>query len=277
MPRKPTATGRGSRPKTKSVLNHLQATPDIRGKLRDKMMKEKAIIDDYLAITSPERLERTRLIIFYGEVDSGKSLLARIRYQEAYHKHSGALWDGYDGQEVVLLDNFAGEKSGISLGTLKQLGDWTSLRVDKRRGATRRFKSRLVVVTTNVPLHKWYPDAYPVSIDGLINRIDAVFTFSKAVDSGSNIHCDFFGTNKGIFPPPLIMSADYAFDLNGAQKINLTDFDYLCDQYPYESEETLLEPSRPDINHLFVHLNAQPLRSTEMPDFFTEIAYKNSK
>jgi len=62
---------------------------------------------------------------YYGHAGSGKTTKARHDYPEAYIKSRDKWWDGYQGEEVVILDDL--DKYHVALaGYIKDWGDkWT--------------------------------------------------------------------------------------------------------------------------------------------------------
>lgn len=51
-------------------------------------------------------LDKLENVWLYGEAGAGKSRLARQRYPDYFDKSINKWWDGYQGQETVLLDDF---------------------------------------------------------------------------------------------------------------------------------------------------------------------------
>lgn len=71
---------------------------------------------------------------------------------------AGSIWfDGYDGEEVLLIDDFYG---WIPYGQLLNLLDGYPVRLDVKGGFT-YAKWTTVVITSNASPHQWYPRQHP--------------------------------------------------------------------------------------------------------------------
>lgn len=67
----------------------------------------------------------------------------------------GKWWDGYDGQRVVVMDDFAGN---IPFKELLKLADYYPHRVEVK-GGVRTFSSKIIVITSNTRPEEWYDNA----------------------------------------------------------------------------------------------------------------------
>ncbi len=76
-----------------------------------------------------------------------------------YKKIDGQWWDGYEDQDVVLLDDFysEGNRGDITLAYLLQLLDGHPIRVNVR-GSTRVARWTKVYITANLPFETLYPN-----------------------------------------------------------------------------------------------------------------------
>ncbi len=97
--------------------------------------------------------------IYYGPTGTGKSWMAFHNNPEAYSvtwpaKGGTWWWPGYDGQEVVILDEF---RHQISLTKMLKLLDRYHEYV-QYKGGHRKFTSKKLIFTTNIePMSSWYP------------------------------------------------------------------------------------------------------------------------
>lgn len=114
-----------------------------------------------LLITLMEGKEKPvpEVVILYGPPDSGKS-----RY--AYDNHPlKSIWslpagrdiwyDGYYGQPVALIDEFAGKASRIALAQLLRILDRYPIRVPFKGGFI-PFIPKKIYITSNVHPSQWY-------------------------------------------------------------------------------------------------------------------------
>ncbi|UHY95433.1 putative replication-association protein [Cyclovirus CN9E] len=101
------------------------------------------------------RSTRTRCLVLWGDSGSGKSYTARRvarSFGSCYYKTRGEWWDGYDGQEVVVIDDFYG---WLKYDELLRILDEYPLQVPIKGNFT-NFRSLLVIITSNVCWEEWY-------------------------------------------------------------------------------------------------------------------------
>ena len=111
----------------------------------------------------------TLCFVFYGAGGTGKSTFARRLAHflssddgcsgDVYHlsppKSSGTYWDGYNQGDVVIIDEFKGNR--FQPTAFNQLIDAGALAVPTHGGQI-QFNSRYVLVTTNVSPKNWWPN-----------------------------------------------------------------------------------------------------------------------
>jgi len=101
----------------------------------------------------------TRITVYWGAPGIGKSQRARFEAGEGAYwlpqPDGGTVWwDGYDGQEVVVIDEFYGWIKRI---TMQRLCDSTPITVQNKGGST-PFLAKHIIVTSNVPPSQWWPN-----------------------------------------------------------------------------------------------------------------------
>jgi len=103
------------------------------------------------------RRDDLKVITIIGPSGIGKSHAAWACYPGLYmpyYGNCGMWWDGYNGQETVLIEEFRGQ---VPLQRMLQLLDLYPLRLEVKGGAVpARFK--LVIITSNTEPQDWYPD-----------------------------------------------------------------------------------------------------------------------
>lgn len=95
--------------------------------------------------------------VLYGSSGTGKSRFVAEHWPDAFWKIPGdKWWDGYDGHETVVLDDFkVGE---LRLTDMQRLLDWNPLWVEVKGGAVPMLAKRYVI-TSNYHPSEWYPKA----------------------------------------------------------------------------------------------------------------------
>lgn len=118
---------------------------------------------DSLCLTyrRPPNWRKRKVIVKYGDTGTGKS---RAAYEDCWD--TGELWvppisttklwfDGYDGERVVQLEDFAGSASHISLTLLLRLLDGYPMQVEIK-GSFVWFDPHKIIITTNIKPTFWY-------------------------------------------------------------------------------------------------------------------------
>lgn len=113
-----------------------------------------------IAAIPQERPDPPRVELLYGPPGCGKSRTARLGSAGidywASPIGSGIHWyDGYNGQEVAILDDFDGRRSEVKLSTLLQLLDRYPVQVPVKGGFTWWYP-RVIFITTNLHPSTWF-------------------------------------------------------------------------------------------------------------------------
>lgn len=90
--------------------------------------------------------------VYWGDAGTGKTRKAHEDNPGAYFKPTGDWWDGYNGEECVILDDFYGQ---MQWGFLLKLLDRYPLRVPFK-GGFHQFTSKRIIFTSNVDITDWY-------------------------------------------------------------------------------------------------------------------------
>ena len=136
-------------------------------------LKYNRSIKDYILLHTKPRSWVTELYIVTGKSGIGKSRDAWAQYPDAYALrkcNTGTLWwDGYEGQETVIIDDFYG---WMPFDTLLRLTDRYPMLVDIKGGAV-QFTAKRIIITSNEVPDNWYPNVscLPHRWNALLRRI----------------------------------------------------------------------------------------------------------
>lgn len=94
---------------------------------------------------------------YYGQAGAGKSRAARERYPKAYLKQKNKWWDGYQGEETVIVDDV--DKYDVKMAyDLKVWGDRYSFRAEMK-GSTSPIRPLRVIITSQYRITDIWQDA----------------------------------------------------------------------------------------------------------------------
>lgn len=133
-------------------------------------------------LAEANKLRDVEVILYFGVAGSGKTFRAFDKNPGAYILHksnNGLWWPGYDRQKTVIFDDFDGTWMPIS--TLLRLLDRYPMHVEDK-GTSMPACWTKVVITSNLPIEDWYPDAYqkcPERLEAVKRRISYSVYFDK--------------------------------------------------------------------------------------------------
>lgn len=119
----------------------------------------------------PDAIERT-IHVFWGRTRTGKSRRAWAEAGlDAYPKNSRTkFWDGYRGQEHVVIDEFRGT---VDIANILTWFDRYPVIVEVK-GSSVPLVAKTIWVTSNIPPQSWYPDLDRETMDALLERLKIV-------------------------------------------------------------------------------------------------------
>lgn len=117
----------------------------------------------------------TEAIWYYGKTGVGKSHKAYeyCEGKECYEWiNDGGWWDTYDGQEVVIMNDFRGE---IPYNTMLQLVDKWNTKVRRRGREPINFTSKMIIITSSLSPEEVYRNRNAEDkIEQLLRRIKVI-------------------------------------------------------------------------------------------------------
>lgn len=148
------------------------------------------------SLSRPRREEALTVTLFYGDTGTGKTRTVYDMWGDddeffRLAPTTNNLWfDGYDMHENVLIDDFAGKQSKITLCMLLQVLDRYPLQLQKK-GAYVWWMPKNIIITTNIHPHEWYGwEGRANQYDALERRFEHVFNFNEKDADGNPAEMD---------------------------------------------------------------------------------------
>lgn len=126
-------------------------------------------------MVTPPRSKMTDCHVYYGDTGIGKSTYVMEKYPEAYFHNCTKWWPDYDGQKIVIMDEFYGQ---LPLSYMLQVINRIPMKVEAKN-TEMQLVAELIVITTNHHPRTWYQGVSDVHRRALQRRITKVFTRSK--------------------------------------------------------------------------------------------------
>lgn len=134
------------------------------------------LAEKYLTYKEKQRSWKTHVSWFYGPTGSGKTRTAMDLLHEPYICNNDIKWwDGYDGHENVLIDDFRADFCKFHI--LLRLLDSYPYRVEFK-GGMRQLLARKIIITSPLPPEGTYSKNVE-DMQQLIRRIDIIREFNK--------------------------------------------------------------------------------------------------
>lgn len=120
------------------------------------------------------RTQKPTVEVYWGDSGTGKSKKAWEDHPDAYAKPDGIWWDNYNGEDVVIWDDFDDVKYPLQ--------EW--LKITDRYKVSGQIKGGFValtwtkiIFTSNIDPKEWYPAAIQAHKEAIKRRIDKVEHF----------------------------------------------------------------------------------------------------
>ncbi|AQR57898.1 replicase [Molossus molossus circovirus 2] len=117
--------------------------------------------------------------VYWGETGTGKTRSALEEFPDAFICTAGITglwWDGYDGEETVIIDEFRGNNCPLSM--LLTILDGYASQVSIR-GGSKILYAKTIIITSNIHPDEWYVNSDDYSKAALKRRIDSTLFFSN--------------------------------------------------------------------------------------------------
>lgn len=157
------------------------------------MAKFGRFYDTVRGLYRPERTEMRKIYLLIGPPRCGKtrSVMEQHRGEKRHDLFdmplsNGTMWhDGYDGHSHVLIDDFAGAASHITLTNFLRLIDpWNPVQVPIKGGFV-WWDPDVIYITSNIFPREWYKwENRVVQYRAMAERFHAVFDFYEYTEGG---------------------------------------------------------------------------------------------
>lgn len=164
-----------------SELDLYHATPSVAFRYGRGMEKYRLLVEKEKA----KGYRKKNVSVYWGETGTGKTRTAMEENPDAFIVSDGITgfwWDGYDGESVVVMDEFRGN---IPLSQLLRILDGYACMVSIR-GGSRQLTAQKIIITSNTDPNSWYQNADDRSREALFRRLDFIKYFKKTTESTSD-------------------------------------------------------------------------------------------
>jgi len=169
----------------KAMLDDGSSMVDVADQHFGSFVRYAKSFDRYVQMKQPRRDINIAPIVevHFGPPGVGKTALAWTRYPELYTKSpKNKWWDGYVGQDTVLLDDF---KAWFPWSYLMQLLDRYPMQVETKGGFVHMRATRFII-TCNVHPAQWYhSDKCP--FEALARRVTEYFDWTSGTPVKSDL------------------------------------------------------------------------------------------
>jgi len=174
----------GCRTDLKEIIDEVKSIPELIENYPQQYCMYRQGIKDCVRFKIEKSIPLIRKqtgVLYWGPTCTGKSYSARQYNPTSWYSVSDIrnLWfDGYNYEDVLILDDYCGEIPITDL--LKIMDEYKYM--CKVKGGFIQAAWTTVIITSNVQMHQWYPDAKPEQLDALDRRLHINKKFDKIYD-----------------------------------------------------------------------------------------------
>ena len=165
----------------------------------DFMLRNFKAVREYKKVLSGVRSWKTELWLYLGVPGTGKSFMARNESPSFYVKPACQWWDLYEGQEVVIIDEYERHRRFLSYHDLLVLSDDSPQLVEVKNGFTQFLAKKVIITANSVPV-EWFADRIKnnLGISAFISRLTGVRIFRYYTGKESGVPFSFVSSRGGI-------------------------------------------------------------------------------
>lgn len=144
----------GERTDWQAAINHLHNGNDIQTVVSEQphLLPSIRALQTYKSLITKSIHRDVKVILLVGAPGTGKTRWAYDNYPELYSKPEGNWWDGYTGQETILLDDYYGD---IPYSQFLKVLDRYPLNLQVKGGFI-GARYTTVIITSNKAFTQWY-------------------------------------------------------------------------------------------------------------------------
>lgn len=164
----------GERSDWKAALSQVMRGTDIIDVIQDQPHLLPCVrqLERVQTLRLKPRHREVEVVVLYGAPGTGKTRYVYDNFKDIYSKPRGDWWDGYIGQEVILLDDFYGY---ISYSELLRVLDRYPYQAAVK-GSFVQAQWTKVFITSNKPPSEWY--STPLDQKALERRIKKIVFYN---------------------------------------------------------------------------------------------------
>jgi len=161
-------------------LNKGASLKRIREEFFPEWVRFRGAFTEYRRLMTEPRTWKTRVFLFIGPAGAGKSTLMKTIakycgtvYKAPMKKGSGQYFDGYEGEDVFIIDEFDGSR--MRPEDFNQLADEHEHTLPCHGAAGYQMVSKYLFIGTNYLPGQWWKNRNAAQVKQTTRRIDVVF------------------------------------------------------------------------------------------------------
>lgn len=166
------------------------------------MVRHHKAFQVYRSIKQKPKDWTTKVIVLTGAPGTGKTRWVKKNFPGCFWKQNSKWWDGYRGQETVVLDDFYGQ---LPYCDMLRFMDLAPINVETKGGQQPYLARTLVITSNKEPLH-WYSSEVKEKHD--------FGAFTRRIDEHHRMYSDGSTTVELGDPLRLTDNEPVGYDLN---------------------------------------------------------------
>jgi len=169
----------GERTDWQSAINHLDSGGEVTTVVSEQphLLPSIRALQTYKNLIQKSTHRDVKVIFLIGSSGTGKTRWAWDNYPELYTKPEGNWWDGYTGQNTILLDDYYGD---IPYSQFLKVLDRYPLNLQIKGGFI-PANYTTVIITSNDNYDRWYRQ----NTDAITRRIHQTINFDNDITNGT--------------------------------------------------------------------------------------------